>query len=110
MGLAYNEYVTDVRMVFPNVIAGFKVTMAPTLYCGVLATVPTGYQAVVRAEVGGQTASSGAWTSGGFTTGANGINGYPNGSNAGSWNTGAGSFTTYIYGTYIPGRLPKTGY
>ncbi len=110
MGLAYNEYVTDVRMVFPNVIAGFKVTMAPTLYCGVLATVPTGYQAVVRAEVGGQTAASGAWTSGGFTTGANGINGYPNGSNAGSWNTGAGSFTTYIYGTYIPGTLPKTGY
>lgn len=113
MGLAYNEYVTDVRMVFPNVIAGFKVTMAPTLYCQVLSTVPTGYQAVVRAEVGGQTASTGSWN----TSGSNnsGINGYPNGSNAGSWNTGASSFTTYIYGMKpyvpnLPSNLPKTGY
>lgn len=109
MGLGVNEYVTDVRLVFPNVISGFKGSMAPTLYCHVLSAVPTGYQAVLRCEVGGQTAATGAWTSNGWSTGAN-SGGWNTGASAGGWNSGASSITTYIYGVSIPGTLPKTGY
>ena len=108
LGLSNGEYVTDVRMVFPTVISGFAQSMSPTLLCQVLSTVPTGYQAQLRVEVGGQGASYGNSVSGGWANG-----GWNNGGNvSGGWYTGAGSFTTYIYGQNInyPSRLPKTGY
>jgi len=46
---------------------------------------------------------SGGWANGGWNNGGN---------VSGGWYTGAGSFTTYIYGQNInyPSRLPKTGY
>ncbi len=108
LALGMGEYVTDVRMVFPTVISNFAQAMSPTLLCQVLATVPTGYQAQLRVEVGGQTASYGNSVTGGWANG-----GWNNGGNpTGGWNTGASSFTTYIYGQNIryPDHLPKTGY
>ncbi len=99
LGLNTNEYVTDVRLVFPQVIKGFKNTMAPTLYTQVLSGIRTGYQATMRAEVGGQLAYAGV------------VNGNENLA-GGSWCTGQGQFTSYIYGytNVLPGTLPKTGY
>lgn len=101
LGLASGEYVTDVRLVFPSVPANFKATMAPVLYTQVLSGLQTGYQATVRAEVGGQVAS----TASGSAVGGSALAG-------GSWCTGAGQFTSYIYGytNYLPNGLPKTGY
>lgn len=129
LGLGNGEYVTDIRMVFPTVVAGFHESMAPTLQAYVLSTVPTGYQAVLRCEVGGQTggyysnnANGGVWgsptgetlypnASGGWNNG----NGWTTGgsSNSGGWTTGASQVTTYIYGyaqNVLPPNLPKTGY
>lgn len=102
LGLGLGEYVTDIRMVFPSIIKGFKVTLAPSLYCAVLTGLPTGYMATVRAEVGGQVA---------YVQGA-GNSSQPGNLEAGSWCSGAGQATTYIYGyqNVIPGKLPKTGY
>lgn len=99
LGLNTNEYVTDVRIVFPNVMAGFKASMAPTLYTQVLSGIRTGYQATMRAEVGGQLAYAGV------------VNGNQNLA-GGSWCTGQGQFTSYLYGyqTRYPNNLPKTGY
>ena len=107
LGLGIGEYVTDIRMVFPSVMAGFKVSMAPTLYTQVLSTVPSGYQAIMRAEVGGMNAAT-YNNVGGYYNGYN----YNNAGTTGGWSTGASSFTTYIYGytNYIPSTLPKTGY
>ena len=102
LGLGLGEYVTDVRMVFPSVISGFKVATAPSIYCAVLTGLPSGYMATVRAEVGGQVA---AVQSAGATSN-------PGNMETGSWCSGAGQYTTYIYNyqNYIPGTLPKTGY
>ena len=102
LGLGLGEYVTDVRMVFPSVISGFKVATAPSIYCAVLTGLPSGYMATVRAEVGGQVA---AVQSAGSTSN-------PGNMETGSWCSGAGQYTTYIYNyqNYIPGTLPKTGY
>lgn len=100
LGLNTNEYVTDVRIVFPNVMAGFKASMAPTLYTQVLSGIRTGYQATMRAEVGGQLTYAGV------------VNGNQNLA-GGSWCTGQGQFTSYIYGVpgaRYPSTLPKTGY
>ena len=99
LGLGPAEYVTDVRMVFPQVIKGFKNSMAPVLYTQVLTGLRTGYQATVRAEVGGPLAYAGV------------VNGNENLA-GGSWCTGAGQFTSFIYGyvNQLPSNLPKTGY
>lgn len=100
LGLNTNEYVTDVRITFQNVIAGFKASMAPTLYTQVLTGIRTGYQATVRAEVMGQLAYAGV------------MNGNENLA-GGSWCAGQSQFTSYIYGVanpVYPNRLPTTGY
>lgn len=99
LGLGPAEYVTDIRMVFPQVMAGFRNSMAPVLYTQVLSGIRTGYQATVRAEVGGQLAYAGV------------VNGNENLA-GGSWCTGAGQYTSWLYGyvNRLPGQLPKTGY
>lgn len=118
LGLSTGEYVTDIRMVFPTVVAGFHESMAPTLECYVLSTVRNGHEAIMRCEVGGQTggyysnnSNGGIW---GSTTGQSQ---YPNNSGGynvgGSWTTSASQFITYIYGyaqNTVPDNLPKTGY
>lgn len=90
LGLSAGEYVTDVRYVFNQVPAGFAESMAPTMYCSILATVPTGYQVTVRTEVGGLI--------------------------DGNWYSGANQYTSMGAGLFgassstIPNKLPTTGY
>lgn len=88
LGLSNGEYVTDVRFVFPAVPAGFRESMPPTIYCSVLATVPTGYQYTLRAEIGG--------------------------SISGMYYTGAGQCAGLVVNNLLfyplPSQLPKTGY
>lgn len=115
LGLQSGEYVTDVRMVFSTVVAGFKTSTAPTLSCYVLSTVSTGYQAIMRAECGAingyysNSSNGGVW---GNTTGQT-VSQNPGVSVDNGWVSSAGQFTTYIYGyaqNVLPGTLPKTGY
>lgn len=88
LGLSNGEYVTDVRFVLPAVPAGFRESMPPTIYCSVLATVPTGYQYTLRAEIGG--------------------------SISGLYYTGAGQCAGLVVNNLLfyplPSQLPKTGY
>ena len=88
LALGVNEYVTDIRFVFANVPAGFHESIAPSLYCTVLPTVPSGYQYTVRCDIGGQI--------------------------GGTFYTGAGEFSALVINTIpvypLPGTLPKTGY
>lgn len=121
LGLGSNEYVTDIRLVFPTVVSGFHESMAPTLNCYVLSTVRNGHQAIMRVEVGGQV---GAYYSnasnGGLWGSTTGESLYPNSgsvnggnANAGTWGTSSSQFTTLIYGyaqNAVPSTLPKTGY
>ena len=53
LGLSNGEYVTDIRLVFPTVVAGFRDSVSPVLDCYVLSTVANGTNASVRAEIGG---------------------------------------------------------
>ena len=139
MGLQSGEYVTDIRMVFTTVVAGFQQNMAPVLYTYALSTLPYGTQAVVRAETGaingyysdasrgGQYGTSAGQSIGqnaasvGANTGSAGVAGGA-GSSAGTsvgtgvdngWVSAAGQFTTFVYGVpqnVLPYTLPKTGY
>ena len=88
LGLSNNEYVTDIRFVFPTVPAGFHESITPSIYCSILATVPTGYQYTLRAEVGGRI--------------------------DGMYHTAAGQYSGLAINNLIfyplPQLLPKTGY
>lgn len=115
LGLQAGEYVTDIRMVFTTVVAGFKSQMAPTLNCYVLSTVMNGYQAIVRGECGAMNgyysnnSNGGVW---GNTTGQS-LTQNPGTGISNGWVSASGQFITYLYGyyqNYIPGFLPKTGY
>lgn len=54
LGLMQGEYVTDVRLEFGTVAAGFTSVTKPMLTVNTLPTLPGGYQIVNRCEVGGQ--------------------------------------------------------
>lgn len=122
LALGANEYVTDIRLVFPTVVSGFHENMAPTLNCYVLSTVRNGHQAILRVEVGGQVGGYYVNNSNGGIWGSNtGETLYPSGGatinggsgNAGTWTGGSSQFTTVIYGyaqNQLPSNLPKTGY
>ena len=104
LGLSNGEYVTDIRMVFGTVGAGFHDTVSPTLQCYVLSTVMNGYNASVRVEAGGlaegyysNNSNGGQWGS------ITGQNLYPNG---GWWTTGysqSGNTSVSTGGVYYPG-------
>jgi len=131
--LGVNEYVTEIRMVFPTVVAGFHDNMSPALYATVLPTIPNGYQIITRAEVGGQMGSqwvtnAASWTTlatnpwyvsggnsvngnGGIKVGnGNGVTGLPDG----TYQPGYIYYPGYGYYPYgynpLPSTLPKTGY
>ena len=88
LALGAGEYVTDIRFVYAAVPAGFHESMAPTLYCTVLSTVPTGYQYTIRVDIGGQ-------TGGAFYTGASEF---------------SGKVINILPVYRLPYVLPKTGY
>ncbi|WP_317854275.1 SpaA isopeptide-forming pilin-related protein [Chakrabartyella piscis] len=85
LGLQNGEYVTDVRFEFDSVGSGFAQTKNISVFCQVLPTMPSGYQIINRAEVGGR---------------------YGN-----EWESRTTSWNTTVFGlnpTYV--TLPQTGY
>ena len=84
LGLQNGEYVTDVRLEFPQASPGFTQTKSMRVFCQVLPSLPKDYRITNRADVGGRYGNE--WES--ATT---------------SWNT-----TVWTNETTTP--LPKTGY
>ena len=84
LGLQNGEYVTDVRLEFPQASPGFTQTKSIRVFCQVLPSLPKDYRITNRADVGGRYGNE--WES--ATT---------------SWNT-----TVWTNETATP--LPKTGY
>ena len=121
LGLQAGEYVTDIRMEFGTVPAGFAATSKTAYSLYVLSSVYNGYKMTCRAELGGQynttTVSTNhvtsTWGNGtGTSTGSTGTSGTAAISgNSGQWTTNASTWTTTVSnpGKY-PSKLPKTGY
>ena len=84
LGLQNGEYVTDVRLEFPQASPGFTQTKSMRVFCQVLPSLPKDYRITNRADVGGRYGNE--WES--ATT---------------SWNT-----TVWTNETATP--LPKSGY
>ena len=84
LGLQNGEYVTDVRLEFPQASPGFTQIKSMRVFCQVLPSLPKDYRITNRADVGGRYGNE--WES--ATT---------------SWNT-----TVWTNETTTP--LPKTGY
>ena len=53
LGLASNEYVTEVMFLFGRVPAGFKQMQTPYIYCNVLSSVAHEYRFANKTDVGG---------------------------------------------------------
>ena len=85
LGLANGEYVTDVRLEFPQASHGFKMLENMSVFCQVMPNMPKDYRIVNRADVGGRYGNE--WESAKT-----------------SWNT-----TVWTVNT-PPVTLPKTGY
>ena len=85
LGLANEEYVTDVRLEFPKASPGFKMLENMSVFCQVMPNMPKDYRIVNRADVGGRYGNE--WESAKT-----------------SWNT-----TVWTVNT-PPVTLPKTGY
>ena len=85
LGLANGEYVTDVRLEFPQASSGFKMLENMSVFCQVMPNMPKDYRIVNRADVGGRYGNE--WESAKT-----------------SWNT-----TVWTVNT-PPVTLPKTGY
>ena len=130
LGLQSGEYVTDVRMEFGTVPAGFAIAQKPAYTQYVLATVYNGYKLISRAELGGQYntvsmstnhidpnnpySSTGAIVIiGGDNAGTYGGTGNSAAisGNSGQWSTSTGTWTTTVSSNVpMPKTLPKTGY
>lgn len=110
LGLMAGEYVTDIRLEFGTVPAGFAVKTKST-YGLYVQGVPNGYKMLVRAEAGGL---AGATTVGtdhvtipdGFASPSGGGQAAMNGASS-SWATGTSICTVNVANS---GKLPKTGY
>ena len=85
LGLANGEYVTDVRLEFPQASPGFKMLENMSVFCQVMPNMPKDYRITNRADVGGRYGNE--WESAKT-----------------SWNT-----TVWTVNT-PPVTLPKTGY
>lgn len=85
LGLANGEYVTDVRLEFPQASPGFKMLENMSVFCQVMPNMPKDYRIVNRADVGGRYGNE--WESAKT-----------------SWNTTVWTINTQ------PVTLPKTGY
>ncbi|MCL2838104.1 MAG: SpaA isopeptide-forming pilin-related protein [Oscillospiraceae bacterium] len=85
LGLAYGEYVTDIRFEFGTVQPGFANVENIIILCTVLPNLPAGYNFTNRAMVGGQY--------------------------GGEWILERSSWVTIIQPPFIPNRpLPQTGF
>lgn len=84
LGLASNEYVTEIMFVFGTVKSGFAQVEAPYIYCRALSHLPHEYRFANKTDVGG------LWN--------------------GQWIMGNDSFVTVVYGKKTAKVLPRTGY
>ena len=131
LGLQANEYVTDVRLVFGTVPAGFAMQTKTSYTMYVLSTVYNNYKLINRLEMGGQhnttvvstnhitnswgvdgapagTASTGVTAT--TVAGVNGGQAAVSGS-SGQWTTSTSIWTTTVTSkNKMPSSLPKTGY
>ena len=85
LGLANGEYVTDVRLEFPQASPGFEMLENMSVFCQVMPNMPKDYRITNRADVGGRYGNE--WESAKT-----------------SWNTTVWTINTQ------PVTLPKTGY
>ena len=84
LGLASNEYVTEVMFVFGTVKSGFAQVETPYIYCKALSNLSHEYRFANKTDVGG------LWN--------------------GQWIMGNDSFITVVYGKKTTKVLPRTGY
>lgn len=84
LGLASNEYVTEVMFVFGTVKSGFAQVETPYIYCRALSHLFHEYRFANKTDVGG------LWN--------------------GQWIMGNDSFVTVVYGKKTAKVLPRTGY
>lgn len=84
LGLASNEYVTEVMFVFGTVKSGFAQVETPYIYCKALSNLSHEYRFANKTDVGG------LWN--------------------GQWIMGNDSFVTVVYGKKTAKVLPRTGY
>lgn len=84
LGLASNEYVTEVMFVFGTVKSGFAQVETPYIYCKALSNLSHEYRFANKTDVGG------LWN--------------------GQWIMGNDSFVTVVYGKKTTKALPRTGY
>lgn len=84
LGLASNEYVTEVMFVFGTVKSGFAQVETPYIYCRALSHLSHEYRFANKTDVGG------LWN--------------------GQWIMGNDSFVTVVYGKQTAKVLPRTGY
>ncbi len=84
LGLASNEYVTEIMFVFGTVKSGFAQVETPYIYCRALSNLPHEYRFANKTDVGG------LWN--------------------GQWIMGNDSFVTVVYGKKTAKVLPRTGY
>lgn len=68
LGLAANEYVTDIKLQFAEVGEGFHSVTSPTVTVTVLGDLPDGYQFTNRADVGGCTEDEWVYAKDAWTT------------------------------------------
>lgn len=84
LGLASNEYVTEIMFVFGTVKSGFAQVETPYIYCRALSHLSHEYRFANKTDVGG------LWN--------------------GQWIMGNDSFVTVVYGKKTAKVLPRTGY
>lgn len=84
LGLQNGEYVTDVRLEFPQASPGFTQTKSMRVFCQVLPSLPKDYRITNRADVGGR---------------------YGN-----EWESALTSWNTTVWTNETATPLPKTGY
>ena len=84
LGLAANEFVTEVMFVFGRVPAGFRQVEAPYIFCKVLPNLPHEYRFSNKTDVGG------LWGS--------------------QWVMANDRWVTVVYNNTEPPKLPRTGY
>lgn len=84
LGLASNEYVTEIMFVFGTVKSGFAQVETPYIYCRALSNLSHEYRFANKTDVGG------LWN--------------------GQWIMGNDSFVTVVYGKKTAKVLPRTGY
>lgn len=68
LGLAANEYVTDIKLQFAEVGEGFHSVTSPTVTVTVLADLPDGYRFTNLADVGGRTEDEWVYAKDAWTT------------------------------------------